>query len=144
MHPPVGYGSMQIHRPTAGQVLFAYNRWGNSEGNSDVGIGNNFGVTSYAYTNRGLDFTFMSNAGEYSLRRMEILILPPPMLHGTVAGSQVVLRWSTTYTGFLLQNASNLVSPVWLGVTNAAIVSNRWNQVTLQRGPDAAFFRLAN
>jgi hypothetical protein len=144
--PRLGYGSMQIHRPALGQVLLAYNRWGSAAGNSDIGMGNNFAITNYADTNpnRGLDFTFMSNAGEYSFRRMEILVLPPPVLHTSVAGSQVILTWSTTYTGFSLQSVSDLVSPVWLAVTNTPTATNGWNQVTLQRGPAAAFFRLAN
>ena len=62
-----GYGSMQIHNVSAGQVLFAFNHWGG--GTIDLGIGNNVG-------NANPDWTFMANAASYSVKRLLVYVLP--------------------------------------------------------------------
>ena len=63
-----GYGSMQIHNHLDGEVIFAFNRWGYSGGNNDLGIGNRAGTD--------LDWTFAQNAGTFSLKSLEIWALP--------------------------------------------------------------------
>lgn len=63
-----GYGSFQLHNPISRQVIFAYNRWGVSDGvDDDVGIGNAVG-------NR--DYTFSSTTGKYTARKLVILTRP--------------------------------------------------------------------
>lgn len=64
--PPVdGYGSMQIHNFAAGQTLFAMNNWVTGNG-ADIGIGNSTGQTR--------DWTFTSNAGNYSSKRLRVFV----------------------------------------------------------------------
>jgi sialate O-acetylesterase len=63
--PVDGYGSMQVHNYKAGLTLFAINHWRNG-GGSDIGIGNSGGNTK--------DWTFTSNAGSYSYKRLRILV----------------------------------------------------------------------
>ena len=66
--PISGYGSMQIHNHLDGEVIFAFNRWGYSGGNNDLGIGNRAATD--------LDWTFARNAGTFSLKSLEIWVLP--------------------------------------------------------------------
>jgi sialate O-acetylesterase len=82
------YGSMQIHNydldgagsGTAGQTLFAYNRWGGTSGTSDLGIGNRATADT--------DWTFAANANTYTVKNLEILVhpTPEPAGLGTVLG----------------------------------------------------------
>ena len=65
--PREGYGSMQIHNPAAKQTVLAVNKW--QEGSSaDVGIGNS--------PTGNPDYTFRSNAGDYQLKRLMVLVRP--------------------------------------------------------------------
>ena len=64
---PGNYGSMQVHNHDARQVLFAFNRWGGWGGVADLGIGNNpLGQT---------DWTFMTNASNYSIKTLQVYVL---------------------------------------------------------------------
>ena len=63
------YGCMQIHNTTAGQTLFAYNNWGGSGGNACLGIGN-----CPAPVNGGVDWTFTQNAGNYTVKSLQVLV----------------------------------------------------------------------
>ncbi len=63
--PREGYGSMQIHNPSAKQTVLALNKW--QEGaNADVGIGNS--------PVGNPDYTFRSNAGDYQLKRLMVFV----------------------------------------------------------------------
>jgi lysophospholipase L1-like esterase len=64
-------GSMQIHNAAAKQTLFAYNDWGGAHPNqqAEIGIGN-------APTGNP-DWTNADNAGQWSVRRMQVLVHPP-------------------------------------------------------------------
>ena len=66
-----GYGSMQVHDYESGQTLFAYNAWGGSN-IDDLGIGSN------PDQEKDPDWTFASNAAEYSLKSMTILVRSGP------------------------------------------------------------------
>ena len=62
------YGSMQVHNHGTTQTLFAYNRWDRpAGGNSDLGIGNS--------PSGHPDWTFRVNAGTYTVRTMDILVV---------------------------------------------------------------------
>jgi sialate O-acetylesterase len=62
------YGSMQIHNPSAGQTLLAFNRWGNAGGAVlDVGIGNSPGGEP--------DWTLAGNADGYPVRTLQAYVL---------------------------------------------------------------------
>jgi hypothetical protein len=72
-----GYGSLQVHHHSAGQTILAYNRWGEAGGSpSDIGIGN--AVDPAAPGGAHPDWTFRSNAGDWTARRLEILLRPGP------------------------------------------------------------------
>jgi hypothetical protein len=75
-NPSDGYGSMQIHNydldgdsaGTQGQTLLAYNAWGDIDDIPDLGIGN--------APSGHPDWTFAHNAGNYSLRRLQVFVRP--------------------------------------------------------------------
>ena len=66
-----GYGSMQIHDYESGQTLFAYNAWG-GDNQDDLGIGNNPDEGGHS------DWTFATNAADYTLKSMTILVRSGP------------------------------------------------------------------
>lgn len=66
----MGYGSFQIHNHGAGEVLFAYNRWGyDGSGVSNLGIG--------TAPSGQPDWTFIQNADTYSVvKKLQIVVRP--------------------------------------------------------------------
>ena len=73
-----------------------------------------------------------------------IALPPPPSLSISPAGTNVVLTWPTNATGFLLQCATNLVSPAtWTSVASAPVILNGQNSVTNTGSAAARFFRLS-
>ena len=90
-----GYGSMQIHNHGASQVIFAFNRWGNGGGGTDIGIGN--------FTGGNPDYTFSETGFNFAKRNLYVLVrpgspeFPSPELTGTNAslvGDQILLTFS--------------------------------------------------
>jgi hypothetical protein len=68
-----GYGSMQIHNTAERRTIFAFNSWGDSaRGAFDLGIG--------AAPSGHPDFTFLANAGAFSLRTLEVIVDAPAAL----------------------------------------------------------------
>ena len=65
--PGDGYGCMQVHNHGAKQTIFAINQWKGGHG-ADIGIGNSTGRTR--------DWTFASNAGQYEVKRLRVLVHP--------------------------------------------------------------------
>lgn len=63
--PSDGYGCMQVHNYEAKQTLFAINQWKSGPG-ADIGIGNSTGRTR--------DWTFTSNASQYEVKRLRVLV----------------------------------------------------------------------
>ncbi len=63
--PRNGYGSMQVHHPSAGQTVFAINHWKLGV-KADIGIGNSSG--------RSLDWTFAANASTYRSKRLRVYV----------------------------------------------------------------------
>ncbi|MEZ5329136.1 MAG: Ig-like domain-containing protein [Verrucomicrobiales bacterium] len=67
----VGYGSMQIHNHDAGEVIFAFNRWGSGfAGTTDIGIGTN------TAEGQNPDYTFAENATSFASRNLYVLVRP--------------------------------------------------------------------
>jgi len=69
---PGNYGSMQIHNHDAGQVLFAFNRWGGAGGRADLGIGTR-------PSGGDPDWTFAQNAATYVVKTLQVLVNRPPV-----------------------------------------------------------------
>ncbi|MBR3222916.1 MAG: hypothetical protein IKF72_11905 [Kiritimatiellae bacterium] len=66
------YGSFQVHDTARGtnSCIFSYNRF-NSTANSEMGIGPHFNPS-----NSGWDWTQTYNAAQYSLRHLQVYVLP--------------------------------------------------------------------
>ena len=131
-HPIAGnYGSMQVHNANAGQVLFAFNRWGGYGGNADLGIGND-------PTGANPDWTFAGNAGDYSRKTLEVFVLPiidtnsPTILSAVVAGNatNVMVTFSKPVEDGAT-NTGNYVLTGGLVVLGAALDSLNKTTVTL-------------
>uniref|UniRef100_A0A7S4RFU7 Uncharacterized protein n=2 Tax=Ditylum brightwellii TaxID=49249 RepID=A0A7S4RFU7_9STRA len=60
------YGSMQIHVPSYGEVLFGVNRWARNDPKIDIGIGNQ--PTGHP------DWTFAENSDIYTLKKLSVLV----------------------------------------------------------------------
>ena len=115
------HGSMQVHNYGAGHTIFAFNNWGSVGGSTPgIGIGN-----CPAPINNGLDWTFTSNAGSYSVRSFYVLAIPgidttAPTLVSAQAGSagtiitvefsEALAADSIDGTGFSLNNGVSVIS----------------------------------
>nr|HPM81869.1 autotransporter-associated beta strand repeat-containing protein [Candidatus Anammoximicrobium sp.] len=126
-----GYGSMQVHNydldgagpDTAGQTVFAYNRWGSSGGTSDLGLGN-----------RGTgapDWTSAQNANSYASKVLYVLVrrtTPPPAPTAPAAPAALVANapeladYQLVYQKNLPNSATYNASGVTYDVNNAALV----------------------
>jgi uncharacterized repeat protein (TIGR03803 family) len=69
--------------------------------------------------------------------------LPVSQLTITPAGPNVLLTWPTNFTGFTLQSATNLGSPVWSTNLPAPVVVNGQYTVTNPISGTQQFYRLA-
>jgi lysophospholipase L1-like esterase len=87
------YGSMQVHLPAAARTVFAFNRWGGTGGTADLGLGNRAATDT--------DWTFAQNAGQYSVRSLQVLVYtgddtagPVPLSAQAAYGrTQIVVRF---------------------------------------------------
>ena len=97
---PGSYGSMQVHNIGAAQTVFALNNWGatsGTQGNVDLGIGND-----PAPVTGGQDWTFHHNAGDYTIKTLQVLVqttgdTTKPTITSAAATfgrSQVIVRFS--------------------------------------------------
>jgi uncharacterized repeat protein (TIGR03803 family) len=68
----------------------------------------------------------------------------PPQLAIIPTKANIILMWPTNATGFALQSATNLISPVWTTNSPAPVVVNRENTVTNPISSTQQFFRLSN
>jgi hypothetical protein len=68
----------------------------------------------------------------------------PPALNIQASGGQVLLSWSSSGDGMIVQRTSNLVSSAsWMKVTNAIQAINSSNVLALPIAAEPQFFRLA-
>ncbi|MFO1487033.1 MAG: Calx-beta domain-containing protein [Verrucomicrobiota bacterium] len=59
------------------------------------------------------------------------------------SGSNLVISWPTNTAGYVLESATNLISPVWTTVTSpTAVVSNGQYVITISVGSGSKYFRL--
>ena len=84
-HPSAGtYGCMQIHNYVAKQTLLAFNNWGGTGTNPDLGIGNQ--------PTGNPDWTFANNGSSFTVKTLQALVLQdtsdvtPPTLVSAQAG----------------------------------------------------------
>jgi hypothetical protein len=68
---------------------------------------------------------------------------PPPVLSIAISGGNAVISWSSsTASGYALQTATNLASPIWLSAGSSSIVGGN-NVVTNSISEKAQFYRLS-
>jgi hypothetical protein len=85
-------------------------------------------------------FGTTSNNESYALS-FEFFSLP---LTVERVATNIVISWPMAPTGFHVESTSSLGVPIsWVALTNAAVVTNNWNQITLEAGGAAKYFRLA-
>ncbi|MGH7993799.1 MAG: hypothetical protein ACREDQ_09805 [Limisphaerales bacterium] len=66
----------------------------------------------------------------------------PPVLNISTLETQIILSWPASFTGYALQENSDLTTTNWVGVTVAPSVLNGFNRVILPRGTPHKFYRL--
>lgn len=69
---------------------------------------------------------------------------PAPVLQIQTVGTNAVLSWPTSATGYVLQNSTNLATNSWTTITNIPSVVGSFNTVTNPLAPTAGFYRLKN
>jgi N-acetylneuraminic acid mutarotase len=86
-----------------------------------------------------LTYTVSDSSGNIATTNRTVVIeTPPPTLSVVSSGSQTAVYWPASATNYLLQMTTNLGSPNWVAVTNAAPIIG----VTVTNNLPAAFFRL--
>lgn len=124
------YGSMQVCNSEASQVLFAFNRWGGFAGVADLGIGND--------TNGNPDFTFAQNATNYTIKTLQVYVMPlssniPPVFVGATGLTgltNVVLNFSKALEDEAA-NVSHFTISGGVNVLNASLDPVNRHAVTL-------------
>jgi hypothetical protein len=89
-----------------------------------------------------LSATQSAGAQGYSLQEFEIYS-PVPTLSITASGTNTfVIRWSLSWSGFVLQQITDLNSPNWVTVTGSPTVIAGMNQVVMPASQGTKFYRL--
>jgi outer membrane protein assembly factor BamB len=70
-------------------------------------------------------------------------LLPLPSLVIGLSDTSVTLSWQTNgFSGYTVQAATNLSSPVWQNLTNSVMVTNGTFEVAVPPSGDTVFYRL--
>jgi hypothetical protein len=72
------------------------------------------------------------------------LMQTPPLAIARSGPNSVLISWAAAFTGFTLQQNSNLATTNWTAVTNATATVNGQSQVTISPATGTKFFRLIN
>jgi len=111
-----GYGSMQIHNYGAGETLFAYNRWGTSNG--EIGIGNQ--------PSGNPDWTFSNNIGSYSKKTLQVLVFRGGVNWTSPGVSNVTMTSADAYATLSVVDESNAVAWVYRDTSDKGEVRAAW------------------
>jgi len=124
--------------PTSKEILYLSDAGGAllpSPGHS-VGLTN---CIMYAQDSSGA----ISGSGQYySGTISNINTVPMPVLTFTIQSRQLITAWPTNFTGFTLQYATNLPTPLWAMVTTTPVVVDQQFTVTNPITVGIRFFRL--
>jgi uncharacterized repeat protein (TIGR03803 family) len=165
--PPGPYTNSDGATPLAGLILSGSTLYGTTTGGGSSGNGTVFAINTNGtgFTNLH-DFTYSDGVfaqgglvlsgntlygtamqGGTSGNGTVFSISFTPQLTITPSGANVILTWPTNvagfdYTGYILQSATNLFSPVWNPVSPPPTVVNGQNAVTNPISGSQQFFRL--
>lgn len=109
------------------------------------GTGPSFSTNLVLQANDRIDFEVgYGNNGFYndSTGLQATLISSPQLSIQGVSAAQTQLSWSTNFTGFLLESASNLPATAWFSVTNSRTTNGQQFTVTIDTIPGEQFYRL--
>jgi uncharacterized repeat protein (TIGR03803 family) len=115
-----------------------YNFTGGSDGANPMAGVILSGNTLYGTTSAG------GNGGVGTVFSLSLGPVNPPQLTIVPAGTNVILTWTNTTSGFSLQSATNLVSPVWTTNSPVPVVVKGQNTVTNPISGTQQFFRLSH
>jgi hypothetical protein len=68
----------------------------------------------------------------------------PPLVSLANMGTNLIVSWPSSASGFHLQQNANLTIGTWADLTNSPIVTNSLNQVTVAKTNGSTFYRLKN
>jgi hypothetical protein len=91
-----------------------------------------------------LNSTNGAPAGQLSVEAIQFYVVPPPSLSLSLQGTNVVIAWPVTATGYQLQAASSLAdASQWTSLTNAPVALNYQFVITNSVTNQAMFYRLS-
>lgn len=82
------------------------------------------------------------SSGNGTVFSLSLVPVGAPQLGINLSGANVILTWPTNASGFTLQSATNLVSPVWNTVSPAPVIQGGQNVVTNPVSGAQQFYRL--
>lgn len=104
-------------------------------------------VSQYAGQHAELFFGIVggtSTNASITLSDISFYVTLPPLLQIQMAGTNVVLTWPLSASGYTLESANKLTPPVsWTTVTNVPVIVNLQYTVTNQINSGSSFYRLA-
>jgi lysophospholipase L1-like esterase len=138
---PGNYGSMQVHNHDARQVIFAFNRWGGAGGFADLGIGNRSG--NY------LDWIFAQNAGSYTLKTLQVYVMPTPIpssIDARFTGpAQFKIQWvAQPGASYSVYKKLSLDGSAWNRIGGAFTISNTAAFTDSESTGSAGYYRIAS
>jgi uncharacterized repeat protein (TIGR03803 family) len=95
-----------------------------------------FGNTLYGTATQG------GYWGEGTTFTLALNTISSPVLSIAHSGTNVILSWPDTATGFTLQSTANLLPPAWTTVTNTPVIVNSQYTVTNAISTISRFYRL--
>ena len=118
----------------------------NWEGNTNIGVLDH--VTIYmgkgmlaSHSASALDVSATNTAWYNGVQHL-VHIFDSPTIASYKAGNNLVLSWTTNWSGYALYSAPNSVAGPWTKVTKAPKVVGNQNILTNTLSPGAAFYRL--
>jgi hypothetical protein len=131
----------QIACSTNGRVVFGL---GNGQIYSSINTGATWITNTAPLTNWvAIAVSAHGDRGVAAVSGGGIYILQPyPQLSLTNAAKKILILWPTNYSGFGLQQSTNLATTNWFAVTNVPAISNGLYQINLPTTNRQLFFRL--
>jgi len=84
--------------------------------------------------------TLAGGLGDAFVARLKVI--PPPTLSIAASNISVVISWPAQAFGYVLQSKTNLMTNIWLNVTNTPVLSGGAYTVTLGATNQSRYFRL--